>query len=232
MANKYNSVLRLIELWQVYEEEHDAPQLCNFASWMTEKLQSEPDLNVVSAPKRAKIDEPANAVLFQQMDESARFLEYLSRIARLHDFYIKKFFGELPINNRLDYLFLYTLRVKQSAKKSELINLHLVDYTTGMDIIKRLIANGLLNESPDETDKRAKILSVTPAGLSVLEQSERKLAEETKVFLACINTNKWKKSLSLLEEINKFHSGIFMAHNDKTPAELSNLMDSLKHLHR
>lgn len=232
MANKYNSVLRLIELWQVYEEEHDAPQLCNFASWMTEKLQSEPDLNVVSAPKRAKIDEPANAVLFQQMDESARFLEYLSRIARLHDFYIKKFFGELQINNRLDYLFLYTLRVKQSAKKSELINLHLVDYTTGMDIIKRLIANGLLNESPDETDKRAKILSVTPAGLSVLEQSERKLAEETKVFLACINTNKWKKSLSLLEEINKFHSGIFMAHNDKTPAELSNLMDSLKHLHR
>lgn len=232
MANKYNSVLRLIELWQVYEEEHDAPQLCNFASWMTEKLQSEPDLNVVSAPKRAKIDEPANAVLFQQMDESARFLEYLSRIARLHDFYIKKFFGELQINNRLDYLFLYTLRVKQSAKKSELINLHLVDYTTGMDIIKRLIANGLLSESPDETDKRAKILSVTPAGLSVLEQSERKLAEETKVFLACINTNKWKKSLSLLEEINKFHSGIFMAHNDKTPAELSNLMDSLKHLHR
>lgn len=87
MANKYNSVLRLIELWQVYEEEHDAPQLCNFASWMTEKLQSEPNLNVVSAPKRAKIDEPANAVLFQQMDESARFLEYLSRIARLHDFY-------------------------------------------------------------------------------------------------------------------------------------------------
>jgi DNA-binding MarR family transcriptional regulator len=232
MANKYNSVLRLIELWQVYEEEHDAPQLCNFASWMTEKLQSEPDLNVVSAPKRAKIDEPANAVLFQQMDESARFLEYLSRIARLHDFYIKKFFGELQINNRLDYLFLYTLRVKQSAKKSELINLHLVDYTTGMDIIKRLIANGLLSESPDETDKRAKILSVTPAGLSVLEQSERKLAEETKVFLACINTNKWKKSLSLLEEINKFHSGIFMAHNDKTPAELSNLMDSLKRLHR
>lgn len=232
MANKYNSVLRLIELWQVYEEEHDAPQLCNFASWMTEKLQSEPNLNVVSAPKRAKIDEPANAVLFQQMDESARFLEYLSRIARLHDFYIKKFFGELQINNRLDYLFLYTLRAKQSAKKSELINLHLVDYTTGMDIIKRLIANGLLSESPDETDKRAKILSVTPAGLSVLEQSERKLAEETKVFLACINTNKWKKSLSLLEEINKFHSGIFMAHNDKTPAELSNLMDSLKHLHR
>ncbi len=232
MGNRYNSVLRLIELWQTYEDEHDAPQLHGFAEWMSEKLHADPDLDVAPTPKRAKSDAPASAVLFQQMDESTRFLEYLSRIARLHEFYIKKFFSELPINNRLDYMFLYTLRAIRSAKKSELISMHLVDYTTGMDIIKRLIANGMLSESPDENDKRAKNLSVTPAGLLVLEQSERRLAEEIRVFLACISANKWKKALPLFEEINKFHSGIFMVHNDKTPAELANLMDSLKHLYR
>ena len=52
------------------------------------------------------------------------------------------------------------------------------------------------------------------------------------MFLACISMNKWKKTLSVFEEINEFHTGIYQTHNDKTPAELMNLMDSLKHLYR
>lgn len=232
MGNKYNSIKRLIELWEVYEEETDQQELLEFAEWLTNKLKEKPELNLKLTKRRVKNEEPENIALFKGFNEPIRFLEYTSRISRLHDFYIKKFFSELPINNRLEYLFLYTVSEKREAKKTELINIHLVDYTTGMDTIKRLVNNGLLEEMPDETDKRAKLLVITNEGKKVLELSGRKISDEIHMFLACISTNKWKKTLSVFEEINEFHSGIYQTHNDKTPAELMNLMDSLKHLYR
>ena len=232
MGNKYNSIKRLIELWEVYEEETDQQELLEFAEWLTNKLKEKPELNLKLTKRRVKNEEPEKEMLFKKLDEPIRFLEYTSRISRLHDFYIKKFFSNLPINNRLEYLFLYTVSKRREAKKTELINTHLVDYTTGMDTIKRLVNNGLLEEMPDETDKRAKLLVITNEGKKVLELSGRKISDEIQMFLACISTNKWKKTLSVFEEINEFHSGIYQTHNDKTPAELMNLMDSLKHLYK
>jgi MarR family transcriptional regulator, lower aerobic nicotinate degradation pathway regulator len=232
MGNKYNSIKRLIELWEAYEEETDQQELLKFAEWLTLRLKEKPELNLKLSRKRVKNEKVEDIALFKGLDEPIRFLEYTSRISRLHDFYIKKFFSDLPINNRLEYLFLYTVSKKREAKKTELINTHLVDYTTGMDTIKRLVNNGLLEEMPDETDKRAKLLAITNEGEQVLELSGRKISDEIHMFLACISMNKWKKTLSVLEEINEFHSGIYQTHNDKTPAELMNLMDSLKHLFR
>ena len=232
MANKYNSIKRLIELWEAYEDETDQQELLEFAEWLTIKLTEKPDLNLKLSKKRVKNEAPENIALFKSLDEPIRFLEYTSRISRLHDFYIKKFFIDLPINNRLEYLFLYTVNEKKEAKKTELINTHMVDYTTGMDTIKRLVNNGLLEEMPDETDKRAKLLVITNKGKQILELSGRKVSDEIHMFLACISMNKWKKTLSVFEEINEFHTGIYQTHNDKTPAELMNLMDSLKHLYR
>ena len=84
----------------------------------------------------------------------------------------------------------------------------------------------------DENDKRAKLLTLTRKGKKTLEQSSVKIADERNMFLACISSNKWKKTLPVLEEINEFHNEIYINHYDKPSAELSNLMDSLKHLYK
>ena len=232
MSGKYNSIKRLIEFWDAYEEETNQQELLEFAEWLISKLKEKPELNVKFNRKMNKNDESHNSLLFKNMDEPSRFLEYTSRISRLHDFYIKKFFTDLPINNRLEYLFLYSVNAKKEAKKTELINMHLVDYTTGMDTIKRMVNNNLLAETPDESDKRAKLLIITDDGKRLLEHAGKKITDEIQMFLSCISSNKWKKTISVFEEINEFHSEIYRNHNDKTPAALLNLMDSLKHLHR
>ncbi len=229
---KYNTIKRLITLWESYEDETGQPELLEFAEWLTAKLKKRPEQNLNLTKMRVKNEGSDKKLLFSKLEESFRFLEYTTRISKLHDFYIKKFFSELPINNRLEYLFLYTVNELKEAKKTELINIHLIDYTTGMDTIKRLVNNGLLEEKPFESDKRAKLLVITAEGKKILTLSERKIGDEIHMFLACISMNKWKKTLSVFEEINEFHSEIYQAHNDKTPAELLNLMDSLKHLYR
>lgn len=232
MGNKYTAIKQLIELWDTFEDETNQQELLEFAEWLINKLKDNPRLNIAPVSRKIKNEETESLVLFKKMNEPNRLLEYISRIARLHDFYVRKFFVDLPIKNRLEYLFLYTVYLKKSARKTELINTHLIDYTTGMDTIKRLVTNGLLDETNDEADKRAKLLIITEEGYKVFEQAQKKIGEEMQMFLASISTNKWKKTLPYLEEINDFHSEIYLSHNEKTPAELMNLMDSLKHLYK
>lgn len=235
---RYQSIRRLIELWERYEDETGKQELSNFSVWLQSNINESPgisggsELNLRDVGRDDKLQLKNRVSITQNLQEPMKFLEYITRVARLHDYYLKKFLEELPINSRIEYLFLNSIASGGRVKKTDLINAHLTDYTTGMDIIKRLGNNGLVVEMPDTSDRRAKILEITAQGQSVLLEAERRVNEETQMFLACTSMNKWKKTLPLFEEINDFQSEIFAAHGDKTPLELMNLMDSLKHLHK
>ena len=233
MDSNYIIIRQLIDL--LIEFEAEKPQqagLLNFAEWIVKRIREEPDLNKEYKARRMHSDYSEHFAYVKILDEKARFLEYISRIARFHEFYLRKFLDELPVNSRLEYLFLFTVNRIGKAKKTDLISIHLVEYTTGMDTIRRLVNNGLMEENPDENDKRVKLLRITKKGKRVLAEADKKIADERNMFLACINPNKWKKTLPVLEEMNEFHNMIYLNHNDKTPAELSNLMDSLKHIYK
>ena len=232
MGNRYKILKQLIDLWESYEEEEQELSLLDFAEWMKLKLKQSPQLNRTASHDKILIDQPEKISYFKSLDEPARFLEFISRISRYHEFYIRKFLVDLPINNRLEYLFLKTVRQMNQAKKTELITIHLVEYTTGMDTIKRLINNGFLTETSDKNDKRVKLLEITESGQDILLQADKMISDEKNMFLTCISMNKWKKAIPVLDEINNLHNSIYLKHNDKPYAELINLMDSLKYLHR
>jgi MarR family transcriptional regulator, lower aerobic nicotinate degradation pathway regulator len=232
MGNRYKILKQLIDLWESYEEKEQELNLLDFADWMRIKLRKSPQINRRSSYNNSKIEQPGLLAYFKSLDEPTQFLEVISRISRYHEFYIRKFLVDLPINNRLEYIFLNTVRQMHQAKKTDLINVHLVDYSTGMDTIKRLINNGFLTETSDKNDKRVRLLEMTEKGLGILLQADKKVSDEKNMFLSCISMNKWKKAMPVLDEINKLHNSIYLKHNDKPYAELINLMDSLKHLHR
>lgn len=232
MGEKYDLLKQLIDLWGNYEEMHGSLNLLDFAEWLVIKIKEEPTLNKKHAARifPSAFSEQVNYI--ESLDEKARFLEYISRIARYQDFYTRRFFTGIPINTRLEYMFLYTVSHTEKAKKTDLISLHLAEYTTGMDTIRRLVTSGLLEEKPDESDKRARLLVITDYGKDTLRKADKRINDERNMFLACISVNKWKKTLSVLEEINDFHNNIYLNHNEKPYPELLNLMDSLKHLYK
>jgi DNA-binding MarR family transcriptional regulator len=232
MENRYYILKQIIDLWETYEKEEEHLNLADFAEWMRIQLQKRRYLNKKISYHNNSIEQPVSLSYFKSMDEPTRFLESISRISRFHEIYMRKFLVDLPINNRLEYLFLKTISQMQRFKKTDLINLHLVDYTTGMDTIKRLIRNGFLTETSDGKDKRVKLLELSKSGLNVLQEADRQIGEEKNMFLTCISANKWKKALPVLDEIDKLHHSVYLKYNDRSSAELVNLMDSLKHLYR
>lgn len=233
MKNKYYIIKQLIELLESFEEEDlQQKDLLGFAEWMITRIREEPSLNSTGMARRSGLDYSEHFAYLKNFDEKARFLEYISRISRFHEFYIRKYLNELPLNSRLEYIFLYTAGMMDRVKKTDIINMHLIEYSTGMDTIRRLINNELMEEMPDESDKRVRLLELTDKGKKVLEECNKRLKEERSMFLACISPNKWKKTMTVLGEINEFHNSIYLSHSDKPSAELSNLIDSLKHLYK
>ncbi|WP_423128774.1 MarR family winged helix-turn-helix transcriptional regulator [Gaoshiqia sp. Z1-71] len=232
MTNKYAILKQVLDLYEDYELEETQLSLLDFSHWMIQKLTDEPELDQKVKPEKYPGQQNFPSTLFRQFNEKARFLESVSRIARYHEFYTRKALKDLVINTRLEFLFMQSVQLMEKAKKTDLINLYNLEYTTGMDTIRRLINNELLDEVQDESDKRAKLLALTPKGEETLLQAKKNMAEENVLFFAAISDNKWKKILPVLEEIDDFHGSIYKNHGSKPFAELANLMDSLKHLYK
>lgn len=231
MENKYDVLKQLIDLFENFEMENGQLDVLNFAQWIVNKYHEEPELQEKISNKTTSTRYQESSVPFKNhFDDKIRFLEAVSGIARYHEFYTRKALKDMVINTRLEFLFLQSVDMLDRAKKTDLINIHHLEYTTGMDTIRRLINNGLLFEVQDETDKRIKLLIMSDLGKSVYGQAQKRINDESTMFFTAISDNKWKKILPILEEIDDFHSGVFQKHSDKPFAELSNLMDSLKHL--
>ena len=233
MGTKYEVIKQLIDLWGSYEEEvSEEHNLLDFSEWMIELIKKKSIVNTrIKSKPGAKLN-PQIADYIHKLDPQSRFQEHILRIARFEEFYIRKYLIDLPINSRLEYLFLYTIGSLEKVKKTDLINIHSVEYTTGMDTIRRLLNNNFLSELRDDKDKRAKMLVLSLEGQVILEKANKRISEARHMFLECISPNKWKKALPVLQEIDEFHTNIYMNHYDKPFAEISNLMDSLKHIYK
>ncbi len=229
MINKYDALKQLIAVIDEYEQQHSDFHLREFAGWVIKKCDNELETDTPH-PQILPTDLPLSR--YNPADEKTRFLETIARLARFHEFYIRKGLREMMINTRLEFLFLQTTDLMGKIKKTDLVNHFHLEYTTGMDTIRRLINNKLLYEIHDESDKRIKLLVLSEQGKEIVNQSLKKIEEEGNMFLTAISDNKWKKAMPVLEEIEAFHDTIFQKHSNKTFAELSNLIESLKHLYK
>lgn len=150
MANKYDYIQQLIRFWQEYEESTINPEFQQFGEWLRVCLHNE-DMAVKElegeeiALSNQHIGEDAATIPVKQ-----EIMNLISRLDRLQDFYVKKFFDGLPINSLLEFSFLFSINKNISLKKKEIIGLHLVEYSTGIDILKRLIKLQLVAESQDQ----------------------------------------------------------------------------------
>lgn len=232
MNTNYTFLKQLIDLFETYENNGENVTILDFAYWIINRFENTNEINKQTLNKREFQSKPEVLPALKDIKPEAHFLETISRIARYHDFYVRKALQEMDVNTRFEFLFLQTVGSLGQAKKTDLINSHLLEYTTGMDTIHRLIRNGLLLEKQDTEDKRVKLLQLTEKGRESLKRIEKRIKEENEMFLLSFNLNKWKKTMPLLKDIDAFHHEIYQLHGSKPFAEISNLIDSLKHLHK
>ncbi|RZK55603.1 MAG: hypothetical protein EOO91_13790 [Pedobacter sp.] len=82
--------------------------------------------------------------------------------------YIKKTLAGTSLASAEDFTSLAILMTHSSLSKTELLQLNLLEKTSGTEVINRLLANGLAIQWDDQSDRRTKRIAITEKGRQLL----------------------------------------------------------------
>lgn len=153
---KYSLLQTVIAYLETYEKEAQSTDIEGFVIWMNQRLFSKESIEEHSAHDDLLI---------------AFKLIHLNRD-------IKKQAKGVLSNSMLgsiDEYSLLHLDHSMSFRKMEIIEMHNLEAPTGIDVIKRLLKAGLIEEFPDSEDRRAKRIRLTQAGKSELDELKPKM---------------------------------------------------------
>ncbi|MEZ4771702.1 MAG: winged helix DNA-binding protein [Bacteroidia bacterium] len=217
MAQNYSLLKELLNLLETYENETDGREvsMVSFSVWLNKHL-SYPSPGLVMQEKREGmeniVDEQAETVM-------TMLISYLYRYAKN---YSKKALEGTPLSTIDEFTFLATLSYRGSLTKTELINLHLLEITSGIEVIKRLTKAGLMESFSDQNDKRSKRMKLTPQGKKVLNDVMEKMDGVAHIVAGNLSGEERNQLLPLLHKLNDFHAVI---HHQDRKSELKEIRE-------
>lgn len=123
-----------------------------------------------------------------------------------------------------DFTYLFRLMDYPSLTKMQLIEKNAHEKQSGIEIIKRLVRNGLILESPDADDKRSTRVSVTEKGKKVFIESMKDITVASKIMSGKLNPKEKENLLNYLKKLNTFHHTIYTNMKNDEPQNILKLI--------
>lgn len=192
MRNSLNIASELIDFLKKYEEEkgYEPKDIKEFAFW----------LNHLVFEQFHKVDNYHNK---SDIDTELTFLLIMQN--KHFKMYCKDVLADSEINTPDEYSFLYHMCMVDSFRKMELIHIHLLEAPSGIEVIKRLLKKGLIEEFDDVNDRRAKRVKITDKGRKETDKLIPKMREVYTKMAANLTTNEKIHVISFLKELNDYH---------------------------
>lgn len=188
-----NKAVELINAWAEFDEQYPEANIEDFCRHYLIKKREQED--------KGKI---AGGVLPPQIDNI--LLKLLGRIATMGQIYSREVLKDLPEIQLEGFYYLTTIRQIGESRKTDIINLHLSELSTGIDILNRLKESGLIEERSDPSDKRAKLIKITRAGEQLLFQCFRRMAKVGSVLFDELAEDDKRLCIQLLKNVEIKHS--------------------------
>lgn len=150
--------------------------------------------------------------------EISKLLIYTSRYAK---FLIKKGLESYPMLVNEDITYIYTLMGFESMTKIQLIEKNVHEKPTGMEIIRRLLKNELIDEKNDLNDRRSKRVFLTEKGRRLFFDTLSNMRIVAKIVSGTLTENEKQTLLVLLKKLDEFHNPIFLEEKGKPIDELA-----------
>jgi DNA-binding MarR family transcriptional regulator len=160
---------QLIDLVAEQEQENHGQEVSiqDFTGFLLNKIGDPARSAGNSEVRFGDSDSAALDIAYQLDNNISRLFVFMSRYARS---YIKKALEGTPLQTAEDFTALAILLTHNHLSKSELISHNLQEKTSGTEVIRRLIAYGLVRQWDDVKDKRSKHIAITSEGKALLFQ--------------------------------------------------------------
>lgn len=203
----------LVEQWETYVQQHPDGDLRRFARWLLDQfdpllLEPTPE----GADPKVKSGKPITEAFAHEEEFLANF--YLGRMSRYLKFYLKPIMSTHGFTSPDEFNFLAMIEQMDQPTKKELCTATVTELTTGQAIIRRLIERDLVLERADERDARARRLSLTSNGVTLLQRVYEQLRLLKPKALANLPTLEREQMLRSLKYLNNYH---FQAYTNDSP---------------
>ncbi len=220
--NNYQLINQLINLVEEFDHScrrEEPLTLQNFTGFLNAKLIAE---NNVAAESDIRFGDKASETLqnaYQLDNNIARLFVYMSRYAKS---YIKKTLHNTALASAEDFTCLAVLLTHSSLSKTELIQLNLLEKTSGTEVVNRLLTNGLVKQWDDQTDKRSKRLAITEKGKELLYFVFSDMNHVGKMITGKLSLPEKFALQYLLQQLENFHYDIYTNKSIADKADLIN----------
>ncbi|MBQ0152383.1 MAG: winged helix-turn-helix transcriptional regulator [Chryseobacterium sp.] len=191
-------VLDLIEKFQQDNASVSAYEIDDFKSWVATKYISE---NSINDPywEGKELGRSADSMINTLIVHMNRFAKSYSKSA---------IFGS-DFSTQEDFIYLINLKSHGEMTKIHLVKKNVHEKPAGIQVINRLIAQGWVNQTDSEIDKRSKVLKISTKGLEVLENQMDKIRKATEIVCGDLNHREKMELIRLLNKLNDFHQPIY-----------------------
>ena len=195
----YDILHELINKAQEYESQTgqklEKEDMAIFSKWLYEKTNAEKKEEIKLEPTGETLDSIIG-----------KFIGFMYRFAK---FYTKKALENSPLTTLDDFTYLGSILLKAGSSKTEIIDYHIHEKTTGIEILKRLKKNGFITEKKSVTDARSKSLFITETGKGIFFAHVGKMQKIGELIVGDLEEDEKLQLISLLNRLNDFHQPIY-----------------------
>lgn len=203
MDTKFSLLEQLLPHIDKYVEEGGEVNPQKFARWLGGDMKTRERVEV------APMENFDPAAFMRTTNPAAALSFYIVRMNKYAKYYLKEAFAHTPMKGADDFAYVATLAYVKGMSKSELIKLNVGETSGGMDIIKRLIRERMIESYPDEVDKRAVKLRLSEFGKGMFFSVLPKLSEVGKIVRAHLGDEEVNEMVEVLASLDQFHKNIY-----------------------
>ncbi|WP_341838102.1 MarR family winged helix-turn-helix transcriptional regulator [Chitinophaga pollutisoli] len=194
----YNLLTDILGLVRMYEQEMDKerPDVYDFSRWLHQYTARQGHM----ATDEPEWEGKANGRSADSVINTS--LVHLYRYAKLQ---AKAAIADTEFSTPDDFIYLISLVAFGSMTKTALIRLNVHEKSAGMQIVKRLIDNGLVEQTANDIDKRNRMLHITAKGTRLLNESMENIRQASRNVTEPLTSEEKMELIKLLTKLEKFH---------------------------
>lgn len=212
MSNEIQIIKQLIADFEVFKQEK--PNQNIDYNTFVEYLCRKPNQKKTKAP----VDYSQQTAFSPYETPEISIGTYITSLFRYAKNYTKAALENTPFGTIDDFGFAASLLQQESLTKTELIHLHLMEITSGTEVIKRLKKHGIIYEFNDPLDRRSKRVALTSQGRRAIIQSFNRMNTAAEIISGDLNTTEKQQLLSLMDKLKLFHDKVH-EHDKKSELE-------------
>lgn len=191
-----DNIIQLINDYKVFTEQLHSEDPVLFGEWLKQKYA--PSTHYLT--NDSEVNEAG-------LDVMAAYL--LGGLTSYVEAWVKLTYQDLPILSLGDFAIIKAVQYLLHPRKKDIMNQTIMERTTCMESIKRLIKVGILKEYNDEKDKRVKRVVLTSIGEELVIKIDKKMMNLSKLLVGNLSEIEKKSLLSLLQKLNNFHAELY-----------------------